>query len=115
MIGVICTNKYSLCDNDTKLRDIRLQMELFHLHIESGRQLCVRLAKDQPMQKAEIEEGDDTYAVYSSILAHANTITDQEFIDSLRKAEEDEALESDEVFLHRIPTVRVSTDKQMIA
>ena len=59
-------------EKEASLRDIRLQMELFHLHIESGRVLVSKLEALQPLVQ---EDGTpETYAVVSKILAHADPI-----------------------------------------
>ena len=88
-------------------------MELFHLHIDSGRDLCKRLDRIQPMQRATLKEkskhgrvekqsiidkneddaeeeenliGDETFAVWSTILANAETIQGS-FSDNIRRSE----------------------------
>jgi hypothetical protein len=55
-------------EKEALLRDIRLQMELFHLHVESGRVLVSKLETLQPLVQ---QQDGDTYAVVSKILAHA--------------------------------------------
>lgn len=68
-----------------QLRDIKLQMELFHLHVESGRDLCRKLERTQPMHRASTRDTlnnkmdpnngapntTETFAVWSSILANS--------------------------------------------
>jgi hypothetical protein len=64
-------------EKEATLRDIKLQMELFHLHIESGRDLCKKLEMIQPLIPHHSEEeagpsSGETFAVVSKILAHAD-------------------------------------------
>jgi hypothetical protein len=75
-------------------------MELFHLHIESGRQLCKKIARSQPLQKATISESSgnpdtETYAVHSSILAHA-TCLEEPLPESIRRLEQMDKILDDE-------------------
>ncbi|KAL9644427.1 hypothetical protein ABK040_013655 [Willaertia magna] len=45
-------------EKENLLRDVRLQMELFNIHLESGRELCRRLEKIQPLIIKPFDEQD---------------------------------------------------------
>lgn len=65
-------------EKEAWLKDIKLQMELFHMHLESGRELCKKLELIQPLIPQKEELGsiaeESSYAVVSKILAHADPI-----------------------------------------
>lgn len=56
--------------HQSQLRNIKLQMELFNLHLESGRELCRKLVSKQPLQQVTNESAAAAFLSPSSPSGH---------------------------------------------